>query len=211
MDWIDAIQYIKETQESNRLVVFVGSGVSKNSGIPTWGDLITAIAKRINYDNCDSCSSKSDSCPTPACKTRYDFARDQYLKIPEYFFQSDTSDKHSEYYTFIQRVLATENGPNAIDEMIFRILPHHIITTNYDSLLECTPSANTQLYTTIYRDADMLEHASDKYILKMHGDLSHPDTIVLSESDYLDYEQKHPLMCTFIRSLLFNALCIYNE
>lgn len=209
MDWIEAVQYIKEIQESNRLVVFVGSGVSKNSDIPTWADLITAIAKKINYDNCDSCDSNNEDCPTSDCSIQYNFTRDQYLKIPEYFFQSDTSDNHSGYYSFIKEFLTTEKGPNAIDEMIFRILPHHIITTNYDSLLECTPGANTQLYTTIYRDADMLEHASDKYLLKMHGDLEHPETIILNESDYLDYEQAHPLMCTFIRSLLVNHTFVF--
>lgn len=206
---MDAVRYIKDIQESNRLVFFVGSGVSRNSDIPTWGNLINAIAKKMNYDNCLSCPGKSDNCPTTDCTDRYKFTRDQYLKIPEYFFQRDTSDGHSEYYNFIQETLATEKGPNAIDEIIFRLLPHHIITTNYDSLLESTPGANTQLYTPIYQDSDLLEHASDKYILKMHGDLGHPETIILNESDYLDYEQKHPLISTFIRSLLVNHSFVF--
>ena len=38
MDWIESIKHIKEAQRNNRLVIFVGAGVSKNSGIPMWGE-----------------------------------------------------------------------------------------------------------------------------------------------------------------------------
>ena len=34
MDWITAIKEIQKAQEDDRLVVFVGAGVSKNSGVP---------------------------------------------------------------------------------------------------------------------------------------------------------------------------------
>ena len=33
MDWITAIKEIQKAQEDDRLVVFVGAGVSKNSGV----------------------------------------------------------------------------------------------------------------------------------------------------------------------------------
>ena len=43
----------------------------------------------------------------------------------------------------------------------------------------------------------------------MHGDLKVPNSIVLKESDYLDYEQKHTLISTFIRSLLVNHTFVF--
>ncbi|MDP7988829.1 hypothetical protein Q9B79_03200 [Bacillus sp. MHSD_36] len=42
-----SIKKIKEASENNKLVVFVGVGVSANSGIPTWGELITEMAKDL--------------------------------------------------------------------------------------------------------------------------------------------------------------------
>lgn len=45
---IDSINEIRSAQENNRLVIFVGAGISKNSGIPTWGELIKAIAEKID-------------------------------------------------------------------------------------------------------------------------------------------------------------------
>ena len=43
----------------------------------------------------------------------------------------------------------------------------------------------------------------------MHGDLEKPDTIVLKESDYINYEQEHPLVSTFIKSLLVNHTFVF--
>ena len=49
MDLIESIKAVQEAHDNNRLVIFVGSGVSRNSGIPTWRELIEKIAKKIKY------------------------------------------------------------------------------------------------------------------------------------------------------------------
>ena len=98
---------------------------------------------------------------------------------------------------------------NSIDDEIFNLLPHHIITTNYDSLLEDSANLNAQLYTVVSQDSDLLSKSNERYIIKMHGDLKVPNSIVLKESDYLDYEQKHTLISTFIRSLLVNHTFVF--
>ena len=89
------------------------------------------------------------------------------------------------------------------------LLPNHIVTTNYDNLLEESMSVNVQLYTVVSQDSELLSKASDHYILKMHGDLSKPETMVLKESDYINYEQEHPLISTFLRSLLINHTFLF--
>ena len=54
----------------------------------------------------------------------------------------------------------------------------------------------------IVHDKDLLNADKGKYIIKMHGDLSEPSSVVLKEQDYLDYSQKHVLIELFIKSLL---------
>ena len=49
MNWIESIKEIQRAQENDRLVIFVGSGVSNNSSIPTWKELIKEIAIKIEY------------------------------------------------------------------------------------------------------------------------------------------------------------------
>ena len=207
MNWVESIEEIRKAQENNQLVVFVGAGVSRNSGLPSWGQLVNAIADTIGYkhsDRCTTCDKQNTACQKNSCGAQQDFSQDEYLRIPEYFYQQDNSDNHKDYYDFIVRTLNSDNGPNPIDDEIFNLLPHHIITTNYDALLEKTKNSNVPLYTVVSEDSDLLSKANNRYIIKMHGDLAFPSSMVLKESDYIDYEQDHPLISTFVRSLLIN-------
>ena len=209
MDWIESIKTIKKAQENNQLIVFEGAGVSKNSNVPTWWELIKIIADKIGYDRCDFCKKRKEICPETDCEERYAFTQDEFLRIPEYYYQKDTSDNNTEYYNLIQNTLSSGKMSNSIDDEIFNLLPHHIITTNYDSLLEDSANLNAQLYTVVSQDSDLLSKSNERYIIKMHGDLKVPNSIVLKESDYLDYEQKHTLISTFIRSLLVNHTFVF--
>lgn len=208
MDWITSVKEIIKANNENRLVIFVGSGVSKNSNIPDWNGLIKAIAQTIDYrEKCKKCKSKNEECPQGDCTKIYDFSREEYLRIPEYYFQSvDDKDK---YYQTIIDAIKCDAKSNEIDEIIFEILPQHIITTNYDTLLEDSRSINTSMYKVIYKDEDLLSNTNDRYLIKMHGDINAPETLVLKESDYIDYEQTHTLMSTFIRSLLINSSFLF--
>ncbi len=58
MDWVTAIKEIQKAQEDDRLVIFVGAGVSKNSGIPSWWELIKKFADELGYSRCDTCEKK---------------------------------------------------------------------------------------------------------------------------------------------------------
>ena len=152
---------------------------------------------------------RKEICPETDCEERYAFTQDEFLRIPEYYYQKDTSDNNTEYYNLIQNTLSSGKMSNSIDDEIFNLLPHHIITTNYDSLLEDSANLNAQLYTVVSQDSDLLSKSNERYIIKMHGDLKVPNSIVLKESDYLDYEQKHTLISTFIRSLLVNHTFVF--
>lgn len=45
MNFKEKLKRLREARESNRLVIFVGAGVSNNSGIPSWYELIKRFAK----------------------------------------------------------------------------------------------------------------------------------------------------------------------
>ncbi len=208
-DWIEAIKNIRVAQENNQLVIFVGSGVSKNSGVPSWRELVKTIADNIHYDKCEACCEKNDDCPKSTCQIRYDYTQEELVRIPEYFFQKDTPNNYENYYNLIENTLRVGSGPNPIDDEIFDIMPHHIITTNFDSLLEDSTALNSKLYTVVAKDNDLISRATDKYIIKMHGDFEDKTSLVLKESDYIDYEQNHPLISTFIKALLVNHTFLF--
>src|SRR5690554_1429600 len=176
MNWIDSIKEIQRAAENNRLVIFVGAGVSANSKIPTWGDLIKRFAEEIGYDNCTKCDKRTAKCPKADCNYRYKFSQDEYLRIPEYYFLRDKSKKKRGYYDLIRRTLGCDKGANFIHDAVFKIMPHHIITTNFDSLLENSKEINARLYSIISQDKDILLENNTYYIIKMHGDLQNPES-----------------------------------
>ena len=153
MDWIESLKYIRKAQENNQLVIFVGAGVSANSNIPSWKNLVREIAEEIKYCRCTSCASRgSESCIPEKCSSKYDFTSEELIRIPEYFFQMDNSEEHKHYFETIKRILQADQQSNPIDEEILLILPHHIITTNFDHLLENTSSVNKTFYTVVSDD-----------------------------------------------------------
>jgi len=206
---LEEVKDIRAVIEKNKLVIFVGAGVSQNSGIPTWSGLITEFAKKLKYDNCNKCTHKKKGCKSRECQDRYCFTQDEFLRIPQYYFNSDKSKGQKKYHNLIFDTLQSENGPNPLNDMIIKLLPKHIITTNYDSLLENSKNPNTILYSVIIEDKDLLTHISNNYIIKMHGDLNKPETIVLKEDDYLNYQQEHILIETFIKSLLIDHTFLF--
>ena len=208
MEWIDSIREILKASSENRLVMFVGAGVSVNSKLPTWGNLVGDIAKKINYNKCAYCSREFTCFKNSICDNA--FSQEDYLRIPEYFYQSDLSPDKAEYYGFLSEKLGNvESNPNVIDDEIIKVNPHHIITTNFDTLIEESEEFLANRYRVISCDNDLLSKSSDNYLIKMHGDINDLKNIVLKESDYLEYEQRHPLICAFIKSLLINHTFVF--
>ncbi len=209
MGLYEKIKDLRNAHDNNRLVIFVGSGVSNNSNIPTWNQLIIEFAKKLVYDKCRVCSLKEHiemNCPKEDCPERFNFSQDEYLKIPQYYYNKDKGG----YNQLILDTLKCEEAtPNPIHNVIMNLFPKHIITTNYDKLIENTNSPNKLLYSVINKDKDFLKDEKSSYIIKMHGDIDNPDTIVLKEDDYLNYGQKHPFIETFIKSLLIDHTFLF--
>lgn len=179
------VQFIRNAINEDKLVIFVGAGVSKNSNLPDWAELIRVFIQKLNYP-------KAEEKPLSA---------DEYLKIPQYYY-NEYGPK--EYNNVIKDTLDIDAQPNDIHELIFKLNPTHIITTNYDRLLESTPTEKKVIFDVISKDKDLLHSKKRNHIIKMHGDIKNLDTIVLKEKDYLNYSQSHILIETFIKSLLTN-------
>lgn len=226
LDQHQMIQALKDARDKKGLVIFVGAGISMNSGLPSWGSLIKNFAQELPMDNCKACPYVSDwhiaGCPIEhsgnkdvsghlpnskeECSYRYAFQQDDYLKIPQFCF-----DKNQNSYIRICKESFPPCKPNELHEIIFSLFPKHIITTNYDNLLECSKHPNVIYYSTISKDSDFLrKQKSDHYIVKMHGDINDsPTEWVLKENDYLTYSTTHILTEAFIKALLIDHTFLF--
>lgn len=196
------INQIKQNLQNENLVIFVGAGVSKNSGVPTWGYVVRKFAQELNYTQCLSCHFKTIDCEK-TCHLKYYFSTDEYIKIPQYYYSQDKSINHSNYYNLIKSFFDKDFKSNILDDLIISLKPDHIITTNYDHLLDFSH------YEVITNDRDLLKAKSNHYLLKMHGDINNVEEIIFKEDDYLKYSHTHALYELYIKSLLIDHTFLF--
>ena len=99
-------------------------------------------------------------------------------------------------------------SPNPIHYAILDLKPCHIITTNYDDLIEQAIMQKYQQYYVVKRDTDLPYLQYQNTLIKMHGDFE-ADNIVLTENDYYNYSNKFPLIRSFIQSLFASKLILF--
>jgi len=210
MDNRQLLQYIemlRQKSDTNKLIVFVGAGVSKNvEGMPDWYELIKKMAEAVPYSKCTVCRHKEDKCQE-SCVFQYDYSQDELLKIPQYLFNKDPGL----YDQILAKSISAERFDAPLSKAIFDLNPAHIITTNFDKLIESSSHPARLNYDLVIRDSDLLHAGKNRYIIKMHGDIDEANRpeIVLKEADFLEYSQRHVLIETFIKALIADHTILF--
>lgn len=175
------IKFLAEELEKEKLIIFVGAGVSKNSGLPDWNKLIREYARELGNEK------------------EY-FDSDEMLEIPQEYFDKFGSPK---YYEILDKIFSKSYEPNSIHEILGKMNFNYIITTNYDNLIEKKINAYV-----VSRDNDLPYYNKNTMIIKMHGDIKNRN-IVLKKTDYEDYENKFPIISTYLKGLFVTNTILF--
>lgn len=176
---------IQRASRENRLVIFVGAGVSMNSSVPSWNQL----TNRMKAELPNEFSEETDA-----------------LKIAQIY---KDSRGHKEYMDKVKDILLYNKAvPNPLHKSILALNPCHIITTNYDDLIEQELSKDFLQYHIIREDKDIPQMTYPNTLVKMHGDYV-TDNIVLTEDDYYNYKENFPLTRAFVQSLFASKLILF--
>lgn len=182
---LDLLARVRQLQNANtrgNLVIFVGAGISKASNVPLWKELTEELKKDIGD------------------------LTDDFELVPQFYFQIH---KDVNYFEKIENILKTQSvNRNSIHREIFKINPNHVITTNYDTLLEEEANSQGNNYYIVKKDDDLPYSNSHRLIIKMHGDIS-TRNIVLKEDDYLRYQQEFPLIENYIKSIFSSKQILF--
>lgn len=177
---------IKEAENKNRLVIFVGAGTSISAGIPSWSQAIDEILEKMD----DSIKNSED-----------------FLKVPQYYYNEYGKNN---YVALMREIFKYKKNlcPQNIHKKILDFRAKYIITTNYDTLLEQSAEDNYQVVDVISHDKDLSYGIAEKKIIKMHGDFEH-DNFVLKEDDYLRYSETFRLIETYVKSLISGNVILF--
>jgi len=159
--------------KNGECVLFLGAGAS-TEGSPYFGkNLVDSLAEKCKYP-----ASSAKNLPKVAqyfCDTMDGGFKGRLLReIREYLDQYMEIAEAYSSATMVHRLVAKIG--------FFQI----IITTNWDVFMERELNV-----LPLVRDADLVYWNSDKrQVIKLHGCISQPETIIVTEDDYRDFQEK---------------------
>ena len=99
-----------------------------------------------------------------------------------------------------------EAKPGSAHEAFCKLPFEVVVTTNFDCLLEKTYDSLTRYCHTVIGEEELSINPPSKAVtlLKLHGDLHHPERLIASEKDYDTFLDRYPLLATFLSNLLIS-------
>ena len=158
-------------------IVFVGSGVSAWSGLPTWRGLLEKLAELL------------PSIGRSADLVQRELANNDLLLAASYGFDQLTPRERCD---FLRNSLHPSSAaPSSLHRALANLGSHCFITTNYDGLLEqalreTRPDEVFDVVTPLQllEISSIVQARAKGFVFKPHGDLSSCDSIVLTREDY---------------------------
>lgn len=163
-------------------VLFSGAGVSIPSGLPDGKQLLRRIEEELGLP----VKTFADS-ELPAACTQLEFTdgKERSALIDLLRRELDTSTKE----------------PSEIHQLLLDLSPPEILTTNPEDLWEKALRRHKASFVVIIRGSHWTAVSSELPLVKLHGDLNEPDTLVFTTDDFSRYPKDELIAVTLQASL----------
>ena len=171
---------LADIAHAGQLVPFMGGGVSISAGGPSWKQLLRRLAVRAGLE--------------PEARDRLALKNplDQASILRRIFEDSGLED----FNTAIARELDLPRY--GLAPALLATLPTtQSITLNYDSLFEMAADDAGLPRTVIPEEATS---RSARWLLKLHGSVTRPESIVLTRDDYLGYNSRRDALSALVKA-----------
>lgn len=169
-----------EHLRSGLCVAWCGAGVSLMSGMPTWQQLVEEIVRVCEKSGIGKV--EADELHLMLCQRYYDDIVDYCREF-----------LREQYWECLVRIFRATQHPSSLHSQLAKLPFSAILTTNYDKIIENLIAQRTGQIPLVLTGAR--EEASELwrrfarnefFVLKVHGDIDRPATIVLSSRDYTE-------------------------
>jgi len=175
----------------SRWLPVVGAGMSKNAdlppgkSLPLWNELGKLIAEDISdysyFNALDALSAYE-----------HEFGRPKLIE------------------RLSDLLLVNESRPGKVHRAFCSIPFDIVCTTNFDFLLERQYELTPRPCTPIVDEEQLSVRvgAASASLLKLHGDLNHPNRLVVTEEDYDGFLSHYPLVATHLSNYLITRTAV---
>lgn len=172
---------LAERARANQLVPFMGAGVSVSAGAPTWSELIVRLAARVGLRREELTNLQKRN------------VLDQATILRAIFDQRKLSLNGA----IVDEVALERYG---LAPALIASLPcKQAITLNYDDLFE-RASRDAGVPAAVIPDEPSAQRS--RWLLKLHGSVTHPETIVLTREDYLGFNATRSALSALVKANL---------
>ena len=164
---------VREAISKEQVVPLIGSGMSVSSGLPTWSNFLTNVARDTHCD---------------------------FLKLERLISSSSFEEAASLVANSMNPRLFAERieqdlritNPEIIDgpvRLLPYLFPRLVLTTNLDNVLEHVYKACANAFSYVLSGSNVtryrqLRNPQERFLLKLHGDCQSPDDRVLLFNEY---------------------------
>lgn len=185
----DSIDELSEIAVNGDLALFIGAGASMGAGLPGWAKLLEELASEFSLD-------------------MLEFKKLSYLDQAKIIDRRLHGSDRSVGKEISKRLQSHYFSPT---HALLQSLPTKaVITTNYDVLYE---KAYKNTAERSHKILSLLPYnpqlKSDRFLLKMHGCINHPEDIVLTRKDYIRYARKRAVLGGVLQSTLLTKHLLY--
>lgn len=167
------------------LVLFLGAGVSQAAGLPGWGSLLDRLLASAPESGIDKSAAVGLPAPDAA-----EIVRRLY---------GDTADGDRRFHDDVVDAVTTDRFAVA-HALLASMRVGEAVTTNYDTLYERAVQAATGDLPVVLPYA---RPAPDRpWLLKLHGDVDHPESIVLTREQYLTFDTQAAPLASVVQAAM---------
>jgi hypothetical protein len=181
-------RFLRELREDNA-AIFVGAGLSRAAGFVDWVGLLSHVAQELGLN---------------AAKER------DLVAVSQYHLNANMGNRHH-----LNQLLIDEFSdlpePSENHEILARLPIRTYWTTNYDRLMEKALEAARKRVDTKYTNDQLAttRRGRDAVVYKMHGDIEHPTSAVLTKDDYEKYHLTHGPFITALSGHLVDTTFLF--
>ena len=172
---------------SGDLVLFIGAGMSQAAGLPGWRAMLAELAELRTPEE-DAAFRALGELDRAAIIQR---------RLPPGLSIGVAA----------ARLIGARARRHGLGHALLANLPvDEVITTNYDDLFERASAAIGRPCTVIPGGATA---RGQRWILKMHGTVSRPETIVMTREDYIKFQENRGALAGIVQALLLTRHMLF--
>lgn len=188
MDKIGFINKVAKQMSKNKCDIFIGSGISCASKVPSWFEFLKPLAKDIGIELSDN-----DALPL----------------IAQYIVNNNSGNRNIIRSSLVE-IFDQDYQLNANHDAISTMNINTAWTTNYDCLME--KSFHNRCFHVISCDNDLGKprNKNELEIIKIHGGIKEDlEQIILTQQDYDNFIFKKPALSQRLRATLLEKSILF--